>query len=125
MTAISSPCFDLRHLPVLCQKIAGLADRADNIEDRFPGGRVLHDRPDLVVGFVQARPDQVVHAGIDDQEPLLAAVLMVERVRDQDPGVAHDRPARLQDQRAAGASSASAGWPWPDPGDGAAFRPCR
>ena len=49
---------------------------------------------------VERRADQVVHAGIDDDEGFGFAVLHIEHARDQDAGIADDEPARLEDQLA-------------------------
>ena len=51
--------------------------------------------------LVQRRADQVVHAGVDDDEVLGLAALEVEHARDQDAGIADEQPAGLEDQRAA------------------------
>ena len=53
-----------------------------------------------MVGAVQGRPDQIVHGGIHDQEGLVGIRLLVENLRQEDPGVADDRAARLEDQHA-------------------------
>ena len=52
------------------------------------------------MGLVEGRPDEVVHAGIDDDEGLGLGALHVEHARHQDAGIADDQPARLEDQRA-------------------------
>ena len=51
--------------------------------------------------LVQRRPDQVVHAGVDDDEILGLAALEIEHARDQDAGIADQQPPGLEDQRAA------------------------
>ena len=56
---------------------------------------------DVVVRLVERRADQIVHAGIDDDEGLGFAALHVEHARHQDAGIADDQPARLEDQLAA------------------------
>ena len=51
--------------------------------------------------LVQRRTDEVVHAGVDDDEVLGLAALQVEHARHQDAGIADQEPPRLEDQRAA------------------------
>ena len=63
-------------------------------------GSLAH-RADVVVGLVEGRADEVVHRGIDDHEGLGLAALHVEHARHEDPGIAHEQPAGLEDQRAA------------------------
>ena len=54
----------------------------------------------IVMRVVKGRPDQIVHAGIDDDEGLGLAALHVEHARDQDAGIADDQPARLENKPA-------------------------
>ena len=51
--------------------------------------------------FVQRRPDQIVHRGIDDDEILGLAMLHIDHAGNQDAGVADDQTARLEHQRTA------------------------
>ena len=51
-----------------------------------------------MIGPIQCRSDQIVHAGVDHDEPLATHSLEVEDLRDENSGIAHDEPTRLQDQ---------------------------
>jgi hypothetical protein len=62
--------------------------------------RRLADRADIVMRVVERRTDQIVHAGVDDDEGLGLAALHVKHARDQDAGIADDQPAGLEDQLA-------------------------
>ena len=55
-----------------------------------------HDRPDVVEGVVERRPDQIVHRRVDDDEVPGVAFLHVDHFGDQDAGIADDQPARLE-----------------------------
>ena len=81
---------------VLGDEIAALADRADNVGGDRRQVRVL-DRLDLVMGFVERRPDQIVHRRIDDDEGLVALFHIFD-AGDEDAGIADDQPARLKHQ---------------------------
>ena len=52
-----------------------------------------------MITAIQRRPDQVVHAGIDDRELFVAGFLDVTDAREQDAGVA-DKEATRFDQNA-------------------------
>ena len=54
-----------------------------------------------MMGIVQRRADQVVHAGVDDQEVLGIAALHIDHAADQHPGIGGDQPPRLEGKRAA------------------------
>ena len=68
-------------------------DKTDEVGVRH--GAVLLDGENLVVGVVEARAKEVVHASVDDDELLLA----VQHAGEQHRGVADDDPARLEHQR--------------------------
>ena len=53
------------------------------------------------MGVIQGRADQVVHAGVDDQECLGVAMLDIDHARHQHAGIGGDQAARLEDQAAA------------------------
>src|SRR5439155_581811 len=88
------------------EKIARLADRADDVDQLFGPGAVL-ERHDLVMGVVMAGPHEVRHAGVHDDELLAARVLAVQHLGEQHarvgdevaPRLAHQREARLPDRR--------------------------
>ena len=52
-------------------------------------------------GVVERRADEIVHAGVDDDEILGLAVLHIDDARHQNAGVADDEPPRLEHQLAA------------------------
>ena len=71
MIARRSPGLTCGHRPVEREVIAGLADAADHVgDDRGTVRLGLLDRPDVVVGVIERRADQVVHRRIDDDEGL-------------------------------------------------------
>ena len=81
------------------QVIAGLADRPDHIDGQRLGVRPWSPQGyDAVPGLVEGRPDQVVHGRVDDHEAASPAVLDVEHLGDEDPGVANDQAPRLEDE---------------------------
>ncbi len=54
-------------------------------------------RLDVVMRLVERRADQIVHRRIDDDEALVAFLHILDR-GDEDAGIAHDQPARLEHQ---------------------------
>ena len=54
------------------------------------------DRADVVVGVVERRADEVVHAGVEDDEGLGGALLDVHDLGDQDAGIADEDAAGLE-----------------------------
>src|SRR6185295_13250445 len=50
----------------------------------------LSDRDDIVIGVVQAGPDQVVHGRVDDHKFATDPLLDVDHARDQQAGIADD-----------------------------------
>src|SRR4029078_2431686 len=81
------------------QEIARFAYRPDHIRRQVLGARrrLVHWL-DLVMGLIKRWADQVVHAGIDDDERLGLSVLEIEDARHQNSGIADDQPAGLEDQ---------------------------
>ena len=66
-----------------------------SIGARSAPGRRLGDRHDVVPGLVHRRADQVVHAGVEDQEVAALALLDVDDAGEQHAGVAGDQPPGL------------------------------
>ena len=58
-------------------------------------GARLNDRYNFVIALVQRRPDEIVHAGIDDSEFFTPGLLDVTNAREQNAGVADKKTARL------------------------------
>ena len=85
-------------LAVLGEKVAALANRPDDIGDddlRF----AFDHRPDRLIRAVKRRPDQIVHAAVDDDEFFRVGFFDVLHFGQQNSGVADDHPARLENQR--------------------------
>ena len=81
--------------------VARLADRPDDVGNDSPRpGRALANGADVVVRRIQRRADQIVHAGIDDDEGLGLAALYVDDARHQDAGIADDEAAGLENELA-------------------------
>src|SRR4028118_1342656 len=80
------------------QVVAGLADGADEVGAR--DGAALPDRQNFVVGVVEARAQEVVHAGVGDYKVLLAARLAVDNARKEDAGGTGDEAAPPAQERA-------------------------
>ena len=86
-------------LAVLGEEIAALANRPDDVGDDVCSALRLHHRLNRLIGAVERRADQIVHAAVDDDEFLVVGFFEVQDFGEQDAGVADDDPARLQDQR--------------------------
>ena len=56
------------------------------------------DRHDIVMGVVERGTDQIVHAGVENEEMFAFALLGVDHARHQHPGIGGDHPSRLEDQ---------------------------
>ena len=82
--------------------IAGLANRPDDVGENSRLRRRGRDhRNDLVPGVVERRADEIVHAGVDDDEGLGLALLHIEDARHEHARIADDQPARLEHELAA------------------------
>ena len=75
------------------EEVAGFADRADHVVDAGFAGVRCH-RQDVVPGFVERRPLEIVHRRIDDGE-----ILALARFQEFDAG---QQQAGVADQAAAG-----------------------
>ena len=75
------------HFSVESKKIARLTDRPDNVD--FVGLTLVrfNDRRNLVVALIKRRPDQIVHAGVDNGEFFAASLFDVANARQQNAGV--------------------------------------
>ena len=73
----------MRQRPVSREEVAALADRPDHVH-RLQGGFAFARRGhslNRMVRAVECRPEQVVHAGVRDDEPLTPVLLCVEYFR--------------------------------------------
>ena len=94
------------HGAVARQEIAGFADRSHHIHDDGRQ-RVLAQRHDFVMRAIERRADEIVHAGVNHQEFLLAVALAVKDAGEQHAGGTHDAAAGFDhDGEAAGVDSA-------------------
>src|SRR4029079_9960870 len=85
-----------REAPGTAEPVARLADRADDVPRRGGcGAAATCDDPHP--GVVHRRAYEVVHRRIDDAEVALAALLQVEHLAEEKPGVADQRPPPLDD----------------------------
>ena len=91
----------LGHFALKRQEIARFANWAGHIGDDAGGirSRLAH-RTDVVMGFVERRPNEIIHPGIDDDEHFGFAALEVEHASQQDARIADDQTPRLEDERA-------------------------
>src|SRR5262249_2479620 len=90
------------------EKIAALADGADNFDDftifwlQVLGAaswnirRIRPRRPDEVVGTIERRTDQVVHGRIDDHNLLFTTGLAIENAREKHGSIAGDVATRFE-----------------------------
>ena len=85
-------------LSVLGEEVAALANWADHVGNDSLGP-ALHHRLNRLVRAVKRRPDEVVHAAVNDNEFLGVGFFDVLDFGKQDAGVADDDPARLKNQR--------------------------
>jgi hypothetical protein len=81
----------------LGDEIGGLADRTYDIRKLARIG--LTNRPQLVLRSVQCRPDQIVHAGIDDHESLRSLVLFQDDARQKNARIADNDAPGLENER--------------------------
>src|SRR6266576_5922060 len=96
-----------RHFAIERKKITALANRADYV-DRLRlipscgvrrGGRPTTrflNRHNLMITVVKRRPNQIVHARIDNREFLLTGALDITDPRQQNAGISNEQPPRLK-----------------------------
>ena len=58
----------------------------------------LGHRTNLVIGAVEARPNQVVHRRINDHEPFALTDSFIQGLRHEDAGIADDHATRFHDE---------------------------
>src|SRR4051812_14049945 len=87
---------EVLELSIEREKVAALANRTDDVDTRAPfdGINCLNS----VVRFVVRRPQQIGHAGIDDEQFLPAAALPIQYAADQHRRVPYHESARLDDE---------------------------
>ncbi len=78
------------------EEVAGFADGADYVYG--PGAARLLHRKDLVVGLVEGGADEVVHAGVGDDEGLGAVLFHVEDGGEEGAGLGYEEAARLEEE---------------------------
>src|SRR6185369_3663080 len=82
------------------EKIPGLADRAYNIQPVALSVGILANRPHIMMCLIERGSDEIVHAGIHDDERFGLAALEIKRTRDQDACVADDEATGLEYEHA-------------------------
>lgn len=87
-----------REIPAAGEEVSRFADWTDYVH-RVPGGRWrLDDGQDLVVGLVERRSDQIVHAGVSDDEGLVAVVFDIEDAGQERTGLGDEKAARFEEK---------------------------
>src|SRR5436190_8449133 len=83
------------------QEVAALAERADEVDRRLLVfvAVVSAKQRDRMLGAVENRPDQVVHAAVTHDDRVASCFLHVQDSGDEGPDRADQVPARLEDQR--------------------------
>ena len=67
----------------------------------FASGSSLTDRPDIVIGLIQCRADQIIHGGINDDKGLAVSVFHIDHLGQQNPSIGNEQTAWLENQLAA------------------------
>src|SRR6185369_16171794 len=92
--------------PIDAEDVARLAHGPDNIVGgAFATGRLVNGN-DVVPGAIERGADQLAHRRVDDREALGLDELQVFDAREEESGVAGDRPPRLEQQLQAAPSKA-------------------
>src|SRR5262249_14332158 len=96
------PCRE-NHPPLPRQNIARLADRSDHVDGNGAASPPAN-RSQLMVRVIKRGPDEIVHAGVDDDESLGRRFFPIENAGEQDAGIPGDDSTWLEDQPGAGAA---------------------
>src|SRR5271169_1523952 len=59
---------------------------------------ILYHRLYMMVSTIEGRPQEIVHARIHNNKVLSLPLFKIESFGNENPGIPHDRPARLKDK---------------------------
>ncbi len=80
------------------EEVAGLADRTDDVDRPGAGSGGLPDGQDLVVSLVECGADEIVHAGVGDDEGLAAILLHGDDGGEEGSGLGDEETSGFEEQ---------------------------